>query len=339
MAFVVACLLLAGCAARRTDLFYRYQIASNYADDVLFPPAGYTDASSGDVLLRLNAASRCDVPAGTFRLKRRGRHSEVAIRKTALDFTGRIPVELLKDFGVFRSELARCGSDEALARLVAERLALPSQVLVHLCYGSFAHLGFIDLVTNFRLRVVSPSAGAVEFATYEIRPDRGRLRLTLTAVETSVQGKVQPSARPRDGYLLGVSGVCLRLFLLTRVSSSDHDVAILEATSPEAMERATEAFEARPEGCAKMPGCVPVPKGVAVMPEVRVRVQGRPVFIPLGATVRSALAAAGEETPARVTSRLRILRPFDGRLVPVRFDATESAILRLSLVGGEELTW
>jgi hypothetical protein len=85
--------------------------------------------------------------------------------------------------------------------------------------------------------------------------------------------------------------------------------------------------------------CVEVPKRVAINPMVSVTVNGTEMLLNWGATVSSAIRAAGELQPNTLLPRLSIFKPYRGATAAVEFDHTDSAILNLILTGGETVSW
>jgi len=58
-----------------------------------------------------------------------------------------------------------------------------------------------------------------------------------------------------------------------------------------------------------------------------------------GATVASAIRAAGEREPNAVLPQLVLFRPYRDRVARVDFDRMNPAILNLILMGGETVSW
>ncbi len=86
--------------------------------------------------------------------------------------------------------------------------------------------------------------------------------------------------------------------------------------------------------------CVLISREVAVTPYLAIRINGNDATCVHGGTVGRVIDESGGQGTARgVMPSLTILRPYAGRLVPVRFDRDSAAILDLPLFGGEEIRW
>jgi hypothetical protein len=83
-------------------------------------------------------------------------------------------------------------------------------------------------------------------------------------------------------------------------------------------------------------GCTVFPKNFGVSPELRIVVNRKDVFLRVGGTVQEALnLETGEAPPVS----LKILRPFHGRLIPIKFDRSSGDILKLVLLPGGQVTF
>jgi hypothetical protein len=85
--------------------------------------------------------------------------------------------------------------------------------------------------------------------------------------------------------------------------------------------------------------CIPIPRGVAVNPDVLVTVNGRETAVPVGATVQTAIQVAGEKNAQGLLPRLTVRKLHAGKLVAVTFDPAGAEILGLILSGGEQISW
>jgi hypothetical protein len=71
-------------------------------------------------------------------------------------------------------------------------------------------------------------------------------------------------------------------------------------------------------------------------PELRIRVNHKDLFVPIGGMVQEALNLPNEADPPPT---LRVLRPFHGRLIPINFDKPSRDILNLVLLPGDQITF
>ena len=81
------------------------------------------------------------------------------------------------------------------------------------------------------------------------------------------------------------------------------------------------------------------PKDVAVNLLLPVTVNGKEALVAWGATVATAIRAAGESQPSAILPRLSVQKPYRGRAVAVKFDPASRAILDMILGGGEIISW
>jgi hypothetical protein len=82
--------------------------------------------------------------------------------------------------------------------------------------------------------------------------------------------------------------------------------------------------------------CLPVPKLSIVASQLRVTANGKPVYVPLGGTVGTAIREAGE---TQKTPNLQVLRPWHEKLIPVIPSSSTEKLSNLVLIGGEQITW
>jgi hypothetical protein len=86
--------------------------------------------------------------------------------------------------------------------------------------------------------------------------------------------------------------------------------------------------------------CAVIPRRVALNAVLAVSVNGKETRIGIRGTVRSAIVQGGGPRRAEdVVSTLSVRKPHEGKLVDVQFDRASSAILDMTLVGGEVIDW
>jgi hypothetical protein len=83
--------------------------------------------------------------------------------------------------------------------------------------------------------------------------------------------------------------------------------------------------------------CTILPKNFGVSPELRVRVNQKDAFVPVGGMVQEVLDLHDPE--AGPPASLKVLRPFHGRLIPIKFDRSSRDILKLVLLPGDQITF
>ena len=84
--------------------------------------------------------------------------------------------------------------------------------------------------------------------------------------------------------------------------------------------------------------CNAIPKDVAVNPVIAVTLDGAEVLVPPGVTLGTVLRVPATAQSVGVLGQLQVLRPWNGRLVPITFDRTDPGILRVILRGGEVIS-
>jgi len=113
-----------------------------------------------------------------------------------------------------------------------------------------------------------------ETAYYAVkRSSRGRVTVEFLSAEVSRDGEITVQSKPYV-RLFALPGPVrfVRLIYLTRVSHSDHDMAVLAARRRDMLEKATQQVDADPAGACKMGrgiSCQWVPSGIAVRAEMR----------------------------------------------------------------------
>jgi hypothetical protein len=234
----------------------------------------------------------------------------------------------------------RTGESEPLAARIIDQMTLPPATAYRLRYGEYILDGFLDLSSRFRLKLVEPireKGVAVGYQTFDYplvaAPDGG-VRVTVGGAEFNRAGQVTRGvARDRALLHLPAEATRLRYFFRSWSISQDRRIALIAAPSVGALDEATRAFEANPELWCAQHSCVDVPKDAVIGPEIQVTANGAPAWVPVGGTLGELLKWSQD------MKSVRVLRPYEGRLVPVEFDPADRGILSLVLIGGEQITW
>jgi hypothetical protein len=209
--------------------------------------------------------------------------------------------------------------------------------------GDASHL---DLAQGWRLRVITPilkSGGyqiptvakqqgltieidsqgeflGMETAFYSVEPG---LRIKLASVEAMLDGKTKPREKPLAKLFEFPSDARhMRLVYLTRVSQADHDMAVVSGTTVQHLDELTRRVHSTSE-CAS-PYCAWVPAGIAVLAQVRVKVDGVDTWIAANSAVREVL---------RAKQPVQMLRTWRGKPVPVT--GVPSDLVALPLADGD----
>src|SRR5262249_19941477 len=108
---------------------------------------------------------------------------------------------------------------------------------------------------------------------------------------------------------------------------------VVGARTPAELEESIQQLKASGPGatCAtpERKTCTALPKDIGLAVLVSVTVNGSPVFVSRGATVFNAIRSSGEQQPNQVLPTLKILRPWNGRSIPVAFDPGDESVLKL----------
>ena len=191
----------------------------------------------------------------------------------------------------------------------------------------------------------SPDLVGVETAWYSIEAYKIRpgAQILFLSAEHRVSDVVTHPDRPSLNYLhFAPDAAYYRLFTITRLSQSDHDMLVLAASTRQQLERQSEILEADPSQCSVLAAsgyCIEVPHDVALADAPVVKVNGIAMAVEGRGTVRDVLGLAGVKQPGSILSSLHVARLYLGRLTPVEFNRADASILDLPLFGGEELQW
>lgn len=238
-----------------------------------------------------------------------------------------------------------------LRQRLIDNLPLPAGTAYRMRYGEYPIDGYLDLDAKFRLRAVEPirELGQVvgfktSFYPLVATPDGGVHAISGES-ETNLKGVITRGlATDAEVLHLPRTATWVRLFLRTWSAAQDRRIALIAAATPRELDLASKAFEANPEGfCAQASSlnaaCVGVPKDMVLGPELRVRVNGKDEFAPVGGTIADVLRTMNIRNGPELAKSMKVLRPYEGQLLPLEFDRTDDNILSLVLMGGEEITW
>jgi len=270
------------------------------------------------------------------------------------------------------------GAGLEFAMRILESVPLDPSAAYRLLHADNIQKGYIDLGLEDRLQVVSPimKAGAapdapivetastsgndrqlsvtlrttdnligVETAWYAFqpRPDRAGTTIVPLAAERTIQGKTEPAASPLTNYFqFSPRAAFYRMFYKT--DPADNGITEIMVTAPTRAEldRRTQALTKDFSLCQKSDPemCMVIPRRVAVNPFMMVTVNGTEVRLAIGSSVRRAIQTGqGPPRVQEVLPQLEILKPYNGKLVPVEFDRSRQEILDVMLLGGEHVSW
>jgi hypothetical protein len=187
-----------------------------------------------------------------------------------------------------------------------------------------------------------------ETSLYAVQPRAAMGGYTITPLSADVQTQAETGpttehrAQPVINYLrFPDDAAYYRLFY--KSSQTDFTGFVLAARTPAELDERTKRLEANGDSasCEKLGGemCIRIPDDVAVNPLVSVTINGAEVLVRRGAWVAWAIQATGERQPNTLLRSLSISKPWNGQLMPVTFDPSDSAILNMPLGGGEIISW
>jgi len=315
----------------------------------------------------------CDID-GLVALHWRGRaveiklrpESYVAERSEAAQSVGAVSgmyLDPLQDIGAFHSQLQKLESKGCLTsveaqhirRVVAEGFPLPPSISYRYQLGSFDTTGFFELTPDFRLEVVNPVYNSdsqtvehqtgyeVSYYAFKAAPHDNRLTVSLTSVsEFHPSQATIPKATPTSKVHFPTKPSFFHLVFKTE-KTSDRQITkafLLSSTDDSRLDTGTKQLQAASvDTCEAVSapgvGCVGFPPNFGVSPELRVRANGKYVFVPLDGSVMDALGMHGLNDD--VQKNLRVTRLFKGRRVPIVSDPTNKDILGLTLMPGDEI--
>jgi hypothetical protein len=169
---------------------------------------------------------------------------------------------------------------------------------------------YVDLQPGWRVRVVTPllkSGGYIvpslaasggdtthlvagddligyekDYYTVEARQNSG-ITLHLATAEVWEKGTPHPVHEPRlRVFQRADDDRYVRLVYLVRVSQADHDMAIVEANDPTALDEITRNVVDRAQcEVSSLGACTWVPAGVAVAPEKLAKSKHKPEWVPV----------------------------------------------------------
>jgi hypothetical protein len=183
-----------------------------------------------------------------------------------------------------------------------------------------------------------------ETALYAVEPKPGRIGSVIVdrSADLYIQGKTERRSHPLTNYFrFAPDAGFYRIFYkaeqnrFTEFVIAAHTSAELDSETKTLQESGLSA------SCENLPkgNCVAIPKDTAVNPMISVTVNGSEELLPRGGTVFQAISISGERQPEAVLRNLKVHKFWNGRLVDVRFDRSDAAILKLVLTGGETISW
>lgn len=318
----------------------------------------------------------CDIKNGLISLHWRGRTAEVRIKSESYysNATNQSPsqsapgmyLDPLRSIESFRADLGKLewtgclksGEAQRLRQILTQHLPLPPYIAFLFRFGSYDVTGILDLTPDFRLQIGSPlyTPGSThvtehlighETAYYVLRPAENddRLRVSLASVtETLTRQPPVEESVSKNGLSFPQSFNHIRLLFRTRTDATVRAsiATLLFTEDPSKLDEATTQRESSSvDSCESVTvsgvTCMTIPPSFGVAPELRVRVNGKDVYVVVGGALYGALGSRASEND--ILKTLQVRRLYQGHLIPIQFDSTSSDILRLVLTPGDDLTW
>jgi hypothetical protein len=368
---LLAIFVLTGCAAHRLPT---YRLVKQGSGEVLIPPG----LRSPEVAKRtfktgpISGSGPCAATEG-IAVRRSGKRLQIAVTRDALNAR---PPGWLTAWSARLEEQGCVGSGEGMrvAEQIAESLPLDPSAAFSLLHAG-ERQGQVDIGSHTRLEVVSPilrdgappgvqaltpadvseSGGRLsvtlrgaddlagyETAWYTVKPKRGHAGLTIAPLfaERHLEGKVERRPDPAANYFqFPADAAFYRLFY--KADRTEFTALVVAARTQVELERSTATLNDGPASCDKLAKdlCVAIPKGVGINPLVEVTVNGKVLAVPWRATIGEAIEEGGEGDPGTVLPRLAVYKPYRSQAALVEFDRASPAILKLTLAGGERISW
>jgi hypothetical protein len=251
------------------------------------------------------------------------------------------------------------GGDLVARRLVLENLPVPLAKTLLYKYSYRLGAGFLDLEPGMRLRIEraefrpSPTHDqtlatylGTRTAYYELSRNKGnQTNLKLTRMDATPGLPPAPDLPESTLARRTVGMRVYRLFFATKFVPPNRQRAALLIGTREAnqLEEATHEIQGDPEiGCSRFTpqiACVTFDGPVIASPELRVVVNGRPTYVPVGSTLGNVLGIIETPERAAVLRTLRIQRLFRGKYASLEFSPRDAAIFRLVLLGRDKISW
>lgn len=276
-----------------------------------------------------------------------------------------ISLDPLQDIAAFHSKLLVLQSKGCLSsaeagrirQVVSEKFPLPPSIAYRYRFGSYDTTGFFELTPDFRLEVVSPiydgdiqsleHQTGYETAYYGFTSPAGdnRLIVSLTSVaEFHNSPTAIPKSAPASRLNFPASPSFFHLLFKTDKTSARHITRafLLSSADESTLYTGTKQLQAASvDTCDALStsgvSCIGFPQTVGVSPELRVRANGKELFVQLDGIVAVALGI--DNSSPDVLKNLHVTRLFQGKRIPIAFDPADNDILGLTLMPGDELTW
>ena len=340
------------------------------ANDVLIPP-GISRPTVMQRTVKADAGRRAACLPGV-----RARRKRVLVTVTRKSLSNQPPGWLT--MWTQNLEAQGCiapGEAVRLADRVAQSLPLEMNAAFHLLYPDARKTGIVEIGPRVRLQIMTPimtegaapDAPVIEAATttvignsvsvdarftgnllgYETAWYSAQAKSQLPgvsiapySVERYINGQIERVSLPIRNYFGSLNSASF-YDLFYKGGETEFTALIVGGFTKPDLDRRTNLLENGMASCETLNNelCVAIPKRVAINPMVLVTVNGAEMLLNWGATLGTAIGAAGERQPNTLLPQLFVFKPYGDRMAAVEFDHTNSAILNLILMGGEAISW
>jgi hypothetical protein len=275
-----------------------------------------------------------------------------------------------------KSGCVKAGGGAQILDAVAQSASMPSRNIYMARYGRYYMDAAMDVEPGSRLKVVGPlvTPGSGEVKVEAAIPDKpgtvevkisdnvigfetsyyavealqgGGVRVRLQSVEQNRKGVITPAQKPEGLVVNPPKGAThMRVMFLRRASRSDRDITLAGAPTAAELDELVKRLESSGDplaACAaeKKLYCLAIPKLTVLSQEAVITANGKTVSVPVGATVGDALAVSGVryEQMAEAMKTMQVERLYRGKLLPIQAEGGPAPLARLTLLGGERLTW
>ena len=293
--------------------------------------------------------SRNDCPSGAGAIDTHRKGSRVVL-KVDRDALAKQPPGWLAGWST-RAEESGCvaaGEGWSTAHRVLDAAPVGLSLRYRLLHPETGRSGYVDLGEQTRLEAISSVAGGVAGwvagAPATVKEVPGGLQVDLkTDLNSPADLRVQRGwYAVQKGGILPIGVVpqpdifgAVHASFWRLIYKSDQSTILVGADSLPELQATTTAITAGAASCAK---CIEIPRGVGVNPFQAIQLNGSEMRVPLGASLRNVIRAAGKK-PEEVMKTLQIAKRYEGRMVPVLFERTKPDVLDLVLEGNEVLRW
>jgi hypothetical protein len=202
-----------------------------------------------------------------------------------------------------------------------------------------------DRALNVDIRESDETIG-VETSWFALRPKPVGAGTTIVALSTErrIDDKIEPSSGPNRNYFQFAPEIGFYRLIYKADLAEKGALTEIIVGAPDRMEldrrtrRVLDDFDTCKVSDPSL--CAVIPRHVGLNAALAVTVNGKEVRVGIRGMVRSAIRQAGGPQHAEeVLPSLTVRKPYGGKLVDVEFDRSSSAILDVTLLGGESISW